>query len=88
MLLPVGLLAGHGARAQRPDTTPVHYTGTLTGALSAGGGSRPRLTTSQAASFNCGLHVGLPVNATFSFGKQERRLRERAGLVDATTPYY
>ncbi len=81
------LLLGLPAQAQRPDTTIIHYTGQLTGALSAGGVYRTLLTTTHALSFSRGLHFGLPLTGTFTFGKQDRQLREREALVNAT-PYY
>ncbi|GAB3835704.1 DUF481 domain-containing protein [Hymenobacter jeollabukensis] len=81
------LLAAHAARAQRPDTTIIHYTSTLTGALSAGGVYRTLLTTTHSVSFNRGLHFGLPVTGTFTYGKQDRQLKEREILAN-TTPYY
>ncbi|GAA4383083.1 DUF481 domain-containing protein [Hymenobacter koreensis] len=75
------------AHAQRPDSTVLHYTGQLTGALSAGGVYRTLLTTSHALNVSRGLHFGLPLTGTFTFGKQERRLKERELTFNAT-PYY
>jgi hypothetical protein len=86
LLLAVVLLPAL-ARAQRPDTTIIHYAGTLTGALSAGGVYRTLLTTTHTVTFNRGMHFGLPLTGTFTFGKQERVLKEREALINAT-PYY
>ncbi|GAB2941097.1 hypothetical protein GCM10027048_01930 [Hymenobacter coalescens] len=83
----VFLLLPAAARAQRPDTTIIRYTGALTGALSAGGVYRTLLTTTHAATFTRGLHFGLPLNGSFTYGKQDRRLRERELTANAT-PYY
>lgn len=81
------LLLARPARAQRPDTTIIHYAGTLTGALSAGGVYRTLLTTTHSVSFNRGMHFGLPVTGTFTYGRQDRLLKEREALIN-TTPYY
>lgn len=81
------LLPATAAHAQRPDTTIIHYAGTLTGALSAGGVYRTLLTTTHSVAFNRGLHFGLPLTGTFTYGRQDRALKEREALINAT-PYY
>ncbi|WP_165903854.1 DUF481 domain-containing protein [Hymenobacter gummosus] len=87
LLAATALLLSPAARAQRPDTTIIHYTGTLTGAFSAGGVYRTLLTTTHSVTFNRGLHFGLPLTGTFIYGKQDRQLKEREALLNAT-PYY
>jgi hypothetical protein len=75
------------AQALPPDTTLIVYTGQLTGAYSAGGVNRALLSTAHTATFTRGEHVGLPLSGSFIYGKQDRLLKERELLVNAT-PYY
>lgn len=75
------------ARAQRPDTIIIRYSGQLAGQYSAGGVNRTLFSTSHSATLLRGLHFGAPVTGSFVFGKQERRLKERDWLFNAT-PYY
>lgn len=70
-----------------PDTTLIVYTGQLTGAYSAGGVNRTLVSTAHTATFTRGEHVGLPLSGNFVYGKQDRLLKERELLVNAT-PYY
>jgi len=81
------LLATLPALAQKPDTTIIRYSGQLTGQYSAGGVNRTLFATAHSATLLRGLHFGAPVTGSFTFGKQERRLKERELLFNAT-PYY
>uniref|UniRef100_UPI0012697E43 DUF481 domain-containing protein n=1 Tax=Hymenobacter sp. IS2118 TaxID=1505605 RepID=UPI0012697E43 len=81
------LLAPPAALAQQPDTTIIEYRGQLTGQYSAGGVNRTLFATAHTATLRRGLHFGLPVAGSFTFGKQEGVLREREWLASAT-PYY
>ncbi|MGY2132179.1 DUF481 domain-containing protein [Hymenobacter sp. HD11105] len=84
----VGVAApGAQAQAQQLDTTIIVYTGQLTGAYSAGGVNRTLLSSTHTASFTRGEHVGLPLSGSFIYGKQDRLLKEREFLLNAT-PYY
>ncbi|WP_165370536.1 DUF481 domain-containing protein [Hymenobacter persicinus] len=85
--MPLLLLLAAPTRAQKPDTTLIRYGGQLAGQYSAGGVNRTLFSTSHSATFLRGLHFGAPVTGSFTFGKQERRLREREWLFNAT-PYY
>ncbi|HEX8349265.1 MAG TPA: DUF481 domain-containing protein [Hymenobacter sp.] len=73
---------------QQPDTTLIVYTGQLTGAYSAGGVNRTLLSTNHAVTFTRGKHYGLPINGSFIYGKQDRLLKERELLLNATPYYY
>jgi hypothetical protein len=75
------------ARAQKPDTTIIRYSGQLAGQYSAGGVNRTLFSTSHAATLLRGLHFGAPVTGSFLFGKQDGLLKEREWLFNAT-PYY
>ncbi|GAB2786040.1 hypothetical protein HNQ93_004312 [Hymenobacter luteus] len=86
-LLPLLLLLVRPARAQRADTTIIRYTGQLTGQYTSGGVNRTLFATSHSVTLLRGLHFGAPVTGSFTFGKQEGRLREREWLLN-TTPYY
>ncbi|WP_188548659.1 DUF481 domain-containing protein [Hymenobacter qilianensis] len=75
------------AQDMPPDTTLIVYTGQLTGAYSAGGVNRALLSTAHTATFTRGEHIGLPLSGSFIYGKQDRLLKERELLLNAT-PYY
>jgi hypothetical protein len=83
------LVLSPAAKAQDlpPDTTLIVYTGQLTGAYSAGGVNRALLSTTHTATFTRGEHMGLPLSGSFIYGKQDRLLKEREFLFNAT-PYY
>ncbi|UOQ71387.1 DUF481 domain-containing protein [Hymenobacter cellulosilyticus] len=73
--------------AQKADTTIIRYSGQLAGQYSAGGVNRTLFSTSHSATLLRGLHFGAPVTGSFLFGKQDKRLKEREWLFNAT-PYY
>ncbi|MCA8829826.1 DUF481 domain-containing protein [Hymenobacter pini] len=75
------------AQAQKADTTIIRYSGQLSGQYTSGGVNRTLFATSHSVTLLRGLHFGAPVTGSFTFGKQERRLREREWLLNAT-PYY
>ncbi|UOQ52186.1 DUF481 domain-containing protein [Hymenobacter cellulosivorans] len=75
------------ATAQKADTTIIRYSGQLAGQYSAGGVNRTLFSTSHSATLLRGLHFGAPVTGSFLFGKQEKLLREREWMFNAT-PYY
>ncbi|MDU0372632.1 DUF481 domain-containing protein [Hymenobacter endophyticus] len=79
--------AARPARAQKADTTIIRYGGQLSGQYTSGGVNRTLFATSHSVTLLRGLHFGAPVTGSFTFGKQERRLREREWLLNAT-PYY
>jgi hypothetical protein len=81
-------LSSQAQNQQQPDTTLIVYTGQLTGAYSAGGVNRTLLSTSHAVTFTRGKHLGLPLNGSFIYGKQDRLLKERELLLNATPYYY
>ncbi len=81
------LLAALSAQAQRPDSTVIRYSGQLTGQYTAGGVNRTLLSTSHSATLLCGQHFGAPLNGSFAYGRQDRQLKEREWLANAT-PYY
>ncbi|WP_133272377.1 DUF481 domain-containing protein [Hymenobacter radiodurans] len=86
-LLLVLLACSVQAQDLPPDTTLIVYTGQLTGAYSAGGVNRTLLSTAHTATFTRGEHIGLPLSGSFIYGKQDRLLKEREFLLNAT-PYY
>lgn len=84
------LLLGGMARpalAQKADTTIIRYSGQLSGQYTSGGVNRTLFATAHSVTLLRGLHFGAPVTGSFTFGKQDRRLREREWLLNAT-PYY
>lgn len=87
LLLLLPLLTALPALAQRPDTTIIRYSGQLSGQYTSGGVNRTLFATAHSVTLLRGLHFGAPVAGSFTFGKQERRLREREWLLN-TTPYY
>ena len=87
LLLILLLLLTSRAQAQRPDTTIIRYAGQLSGQYTSGGVNRTLLATTHNVTFLRGQHFGAPVNGSFSYGKQERLLKEREFLFNAT-PYY
>ncbi|AII53433.1 DUF481 domain-containing protein [Hymenobacter sp. APR13] len=91
LLLLVALLPARRAQAQnqqQPDTTLIVYNTQLTGAYSRGGVNRTLLSTTQSLTFTRGQHFGLPLTGSFIFGRQDKRLRERELLLNATPYYY
>ncbi len=86
-VLALACTAALPTRAQRPDTTLIHYSGQLTGQYAAGGVNRTLLSTSHNVALLRGLHVGAPLSASFAYGRQDRQLKEREWLASAT-PYY
>lgn len=91
LLLLVALLPAHQAQAQnqqQPDTTLIVYNTQLTGAYSRGGVNRTLLSTIQNLTFTRGQHFGLPLTGSFIFGRQDKRLKERELLLNATPYYY
>lgn len=90
------VLAAFAARAQAPpeaaaphapETATWRYTSQLTGIYTSGAVNRTLLTTAQAVTWARGRHFGLPLTGTYSYGRQEGRLRERETLV-TLAPYY
>ncbi|MBG8553792.1 DUF481 domain-containing protein [Hymenobacter guriensis] len=81
------LLAATPALAQRPDTTIIRYSGQLTGQYTSGGVNRALFSTVHNVTLLRGMHFGAPVMGSFAYGKQDRRLKEREFLLNAT-PYY
>ena len=81
------LLSVVPAYAQRPDTTIIRYVGQLTGQYTSGGVNRTLLATTHSVTFLRGQHFGAPVSGSFTYGKQDRLLKEREFLFNAT-PYY
>ncbi|GAB3295477.1 DUF481 domain-containing protein [Hymenobacter tenuis] len=81
------LAAASTAHAQQADTTIIRYTGQLSGQYAAGGVNRTLFATSHAVTLLRGLHFGAPVAAGFTYGKQDRVLKEREWSANAT-PYY
>lgn len=75
------------ALAQKPDTTLIRYSGQLSGQYTSGGVNRTLFATTHSVTLLRGLHFGAPVTGSFTFGKQDGRLREREWLLNAT-PYY
>jgi putative salt-induced outer membrane protein YdiY len=65
----------------------VRYTAALTGIYSTGTVERIYLTTSHTANLALGKHWLLPAAVNFSYGKQDRVLRERE-LLGLFTPAY
>ncbi|HEX8425332.1 DUF481 domain-containing protein [Hymenobacter sp.] len=84
LLLLLGLVP---AQAQRPDTTIIRYAGQLTGQYTSGGVNRTLLATTHSVTVLRGQHFGAPVIGSFTYGKQDRQLKEREFLFNAT-PYY
>ncbi|RSK43553.1 DUF481 domain-containing protein [Hymenobacter perfusus] len=89
LLLLLLLLGGAAlpARAQKSDTTIIRYSGQLSGQYTSGGVNRTLFATAHSVTLLRGLHFGAPVTGSFTFGKQDGRLREREWLLNAT-PYY
>ncbi|GGF25159.1 DUF481 domain-containing protein [Hymenobacter cavernae] len=81
-------VVAHAQNQQQPDTTLIVYNGQLTGAYSRGGVNRTLISTTQAVMFTRGKHLGLPLNGSFIYGKQDRLLKERELLLNATPYYY
>lgn len=81
-------LAASAAQAQRSDTTIISYSGQLSGQYAAGGVDRTLLTTAHNVTFTRGKHFGLPVSGSFSYGRQDQRLKEREFLLNATPSYW
>ena len=73
--------------AQKPDTTLIRYSGQLSGQYTSGGVNRALFATTHSVTLLRGLHFGAPLTGSFTYGKQDRRLREREWLLNAT-PYY
>lgn len=88
LLLLLSALPTRAQNQQQPDTTLIVYTTQLTGAYSRGGVSRTLLATTQNVTFTRGQHFGLPLTGSFTYGKQDARLRERELLLNATPYYY
>jgi hypothetical protein len=78
----------HAQNQQQRDTTLIVYTTQLTGAYSQGGVSRTLLSTTQTLTFTRGQHFGLPLTGSFIYGRQDKLLKERELLINATPYYY
>ncbi len=98
MLLVTGLfLSPWAAHAQAPAEAtaapPVpqaatwRYNSQLTGIYTSGAVERTLFTTAQALTWAQGRHFGVPLTGSFSYGRQDARLRERE-LLATLAPYY
>jgi putative salt-induced outer membrane protein YdiY len=92
----LGVLFGSAAHAQAPAEPPAlpvpqaatwRYNSQLTGIYTSGAVERTLFTTAQALTWAQGRHFGAPLTGSFSYGRQEARLRERELLV-TLAPYY